>query len=118
MLFPTKRSHFFFNGYYYSRVDEVDRGCDGVTTCSHFMKILIVDFRERYINNFSDKRCFVLANIYFDKVNNRNTRKRCKTCPKLITKTERYLMSFFFFLVSFEDISPLFLVFLLLTLNK
>ena len=46
------------------------------------------------------------AKIYFFKVNNRNTRKMCK-----IRRSD-------VFIVHFEHISHLFLVFLLLTLNK
>ena len=49
------------------------------------------------------------ANIYLFKINNRNTRKRCKTCSKLTINV---------LIVNFEHISYLFLVFLLLTLKK
>ena len=49
------------------------------------------------------------AKIYFFKVNNRNTRKRYEICSKLTIKT---------FIVNFEHILYLFLVFLLLILNK
>ena len=45
------------------------------------------------------------AGNYMFKVNNRNTRTRCETCSKL------------FFILNFEHISHLILVFLLLTLN-
>ena len=52
------------------------------------------------------------ANVYLFKVNNRNTRKRCKVYSKLIKTPERrqwlVLVSLLFFL----------LLFLLLTLNK
>ena len=55
------------------------------------------------------------ANIYLFKVNNGNTRKRYEICSKLtITTPERHLYLF----VNFEHVSYLFLVILLLTLNK
>ena len=52
-----------------------------------------------------------LAYIYLFKVNNTNTRKRCEICSKLTIKTPEVI-------VNFEHVSHLFLVFLLLTLNK
>ena len=60
------------------------------------------------------------ANIELFKNNNRKTRKRCEICSKLTIKTpqrckcRRSGISF----VNFEHISQLFLVVLLLTLNK
>ena len=48
------------------------------------------------------------------KVNNRNTRTRCEICSKLTIKTWCYGV----FIVNFEHISHLVLVFLLLTLSK
>ena len=50
------------------------------------------------------------------KVNNRNTRTRCEICSKLTIKTpeRRYGV----FIVNFEYISHLVLVFLLLTLSR
>ena len=58
--------------------------------------------------------------IYLFKVNNRNTRTGCEICSKLIIKTpEQYhLCRSSAFIVNFEHISHLFLVFPLLTLNK
>ena len=60
------------------------------------------------------------ANIYLFKVNNRNTRKMCEICSKLKIKTpERRQRSLSgVFIVDFEHILHLFLVFLLLILNK
>ena len=83
------------------------------------------------------------ANIYMFKVNNTNTRNRCKMCSKLTVKIpgqchtyaevrfqwscfatllkSNFTMdvkSFWYFIVNFEHISHLSLVFLLLTLNK
>ena len=60
------------------------------------------------------------ASIYLFKVNNRNTRKRCETCSKLTIKTteRRQWSCSGVFIVNFEYIWHLFLLFLLLTLNK
>ena len=60
------------------------------------------------------------AGIYLFKVNNRNTRTTCEICSKLTIKTpERcYWRSSGVFIVNFEHISYLVLVFLLLTLSK
>ena len=60
------------------------------------------------------------AGIYLLKVNNRNTRTRCEICSKITIKIpERChpMASFGIFIVNFEYISNLVLVFLLLTLN-
>ena len=78
--------------------------------------------------------CYFLSqpNIYLFKVNNRNTRARCKICLKLTIKTQENVIDcsvmsscqmtssgcFFCWFVSFEHISPLVLVFLLLSLNR
>ena len=59
----------------------------------------------------------IAANIYYFKVNNKNPRKRCEICSKLIIKTPERRRSGDF-IVNFEHISHLFLAFLLLTLNK
>ena len=62
----------------------------------------------------------VNANIYLLKVNNRNAGKKCKTCPDLTVKTpgQRQQHHSDVFIVNSEYISRLFLLFLLLTLNK
>ena len=63
---------------------------------------------------------FYPANIYLFKVNNRNIRKRCKICLMLTIKTlerSNWRRSDDF-IVDFEYISRLFVVFLFLTLNK
>ena len=54
------------------------------------------------------------------KVNNRNTRTRCEICSKLTIKTpeRRQWRRSGVFIVNFEHISYLALVFLLLTLNR
>ena len=57
---------------------------------------------------------------YILKVNNRNTRARCEICSKLTIKTpERdYWRRSGVFIVNFEHISHLVLVFLLLTFSR
>ena len=56
---------------------------------------------------------------YTFKVNNRKTRTRCEICPKVAIKTpERRRHRSAVFIVNFEHISHLVLVFLLLTLSK
>ena len=54
------------------------------------------------------KRSHILAGIYLLKVNNRNTRARCEMCSELTINV---------FIVNFEHILHLVLVFLMLTLN-
>ena len=57
--------------------------------------------------------------IYMFKVYNRNIRKMCEICSKLKIKTpERRRRRSGVFIVNFEYISHLLLVFLLLTLNN
>ena len=59
------------------------------------------------------------AGSYMFNVNNRNTRARCEICSKLTIKTpeQHHLRRSGVFIVNFEHISRLALVFLLLTLN-
>ena len=59
--------------------------------------------------------------VYLFKVNDRNTRKRCESYSKLTIKSppkRRQERHFGVFIVHFEHILHLFLVFLFLTLNK
>ena len=60
------------------------------------------------------------ANIYLFKVNNRNTKKRCEFYSKLTIKTpeRRQWCRSAVYIVNFEHIPHLFLVFLFLILNK
>ena len=55
------------------------------------------------------------AGIYLLKVNNRNTRTTCEICSKLTIKISLLISGIF--IVNFEHVSHLVLVFLLLTLN-
>ena len=59
-----------------------------------------------------------LASIYLSKVNNRNTRKKCEICSKLTIKILERRRHCCVFIVNFDHISHLFLVFSLLNLNK
>ena len=60
------------------------------------------------------------ADNYMFKLNNKNTRTRCEICSKLTTKTpeRRNWRRPGVFVVNFEHISHLVLVFLLLTLSR
>ena len=60
------------------------------------------------------------AGNYMFKVNNRNSRTRCETCSKLTIKTpeRRHCHRSDVFIVNFEHISYLVLVFLLLNLSR
>ena len=98
-------------------------------TFSPFSNVCIVDFEQvnicwlstealiHIINHLGD---LVPANIYLFKVNNRSTRKRCEICSKFTIKTpeRRHRRRSGVFVVNFEHISCLFLLLLLLTLNK
>ena len=60
------------------------------------------------------------ASNYIIKVKNRNTKTRCEICSKLTIKTpeRRQWRHFAVFIVNFEHISQLILVFLLLALRR
>ena len=64
-------------------------------------------------------RCIPAVDYMF-KVNTRNTRARCEICSKFTIKIpqRRHWRCFSVFFVNFEQISHLFLVFLLLTLSR
>ena len=66
------------------------------------------------------RRSTIPANIYLLKVNIRSTRTRCEICPKLTIKIpeRRHWCRSGIFIVNFEHISHLVLVFILLTLNR
>ena len=58
------------------------------------------------------------ANIYLFTVNNGNLRRTREICPKLTIKTPEQRRRSGVFIVNFDHISHLFLLFLLLTLNN
>ena len=61
----------------------------------------------------------ILVCIYLFKVNNGNTRTMCEVCSKLTIKTPEWrLRCSGFFIINFEHISHLVLVFLSLTLSR
>ena len=73
----------------------------------------------RMMHNLDAFLHYCPAGIYLLKVNNRNTRTRCEICSKLTIKIpeRRHKRRSGVFIVNFEHISHLVLVFLLLTLN-
>ena len=91
-----------------------------------------VEFEQVFLNRAVDNLKFKLLILLLPciqlnpahnnmlKVNNRNSRKRCEICSKLTIKTpERHQWRRSgVFIATFEHISHLFLVFLLLTLNR
>ena len=76
-------------------------------------KFLLLHFRF-FISSYKN-----LANNYFLKINNRNTRKRREICSKLTKKHQNDVnwRRFVVFIVNSEHIVHLFQLFLLLTLN-
>ena len=84
--------------------------------------VFLCDFKQvlfsgRYCNIYMNK--FVPAGIYLPKVNNRNIRVRYEICSKLTIKTPEpsHWRRSEVFIVNFEHISHLVLVFLFLTFN-
>ena len=69
------------------------------------------------ISKIQKRNLQLRAGIYLLKVNNRNNRARCEMCSKLTIKTPELRRPFGVFIVNFEYISHILLVFLLLTLN-
>ena len=74
--------------------------------------------KNKNLTYFSKR--YIPAGIYVFKVNNGNTKIRCEICSKITIKTPQgcHWHCPGVFIVNFEDISHLVLVFLLLTLNK
>ena len=103
----------------------INWGVAGYTPKSCLMHIIDFFKLESHKNNKSQaNRCVETythpAGIYLHKVNNRSHRTRCEICSKLTIKKpeRRYWCRSGIFMVNFEHISHLVLVFLLLTLNK
>ena len=88
-------------------------------------KVLILEFSLKFMKIIyevcrdAEKSSYLPSRIYLLKVNNKNTRTRCEICSKLTIKTpeRRNWRGSGVFIVTFEHISHLVLVFLLLTLN-
>ena len=96
--------------YYWSKI--------GVVNQLHMGNLDVIRFVRLWVGKNS-LRTHTPANISLFKVNKRYTRKNCEICSKLITKTPewRHWRRSGVFIVNFEHISHLFLVYLLLTLN-
>ena len=81
-----------------------------VSGCRLLIVVILLSFRNRFVEEID---CYPAGNNIF-KVNNRNTKTKCEICSKLTIKIpERRI-----FIVNFEHISYLVLVFLLLTLSR
>ena len=94
--------------YYPNNIDGLEK-----LSVSEEINIFIVIF----IITTSKPLLVLSGNIYLFKVNSRNTRKNFEICSNLSVKASEWRRSGVF-IVNFEHISHLFLVFLLLTLNK
>ena len=62
----------------------------------------------------------MVVSFYFTQVSDRNTRKKCEICLELTIETlePRHWRRYGVFIFSFEHVSHLFIVLLLVTLNK
>ena len=78
-----------------------------------FSRYFPVNLLELILENTN----FFLVNIYLFKVSNKTTRKKCEICLMLTIKTPEQCHSDVF-IVNFEHTLHLFLVFLLLHLNR
>ena len=93
---------------------------------SHFRKqTILIYYPKNFFSKKSKLSCLWIKSLEpagknMFKVNNRNTRKRCEICSKLTIKTPewRHWRRSGVFIVNFEHISHVLLVFLLLTLIK
>ena len=92
-------------------------------SCTNNMEIdrhneiyLRVIYSNHHLRNYL-KRIAPPTDIYLLKAINRNTRRRCEIFPKLTIKTLERRRRSGVFIVNFEHISHLVLVFLLLILN-
>ena len=84
--------------------------------CRLFLQILILAHNLSIL--ITDHRlCRTPSGIYLLKVNNRNTRTRCEICSRLTTPERRWRLCGVF-IVNFEHISHLVLMFLLLTYRR
>ena len=78
----------------------------------HLFNIILIFSLMWPPNDVLSHRRLYPAGIYLLKFNNRNTKTRCEICSKLTIKTQGA------FIVNFEHLSHLNLVFLLLTLES
>ena len=84
-----------------------------------FMKTKRYNGASQINSSIKTKDYSIPVVIYLLKVNNRNTRRRCEICSKLTVKTQEQSQwrRFCVFIVNFEHISDLVLVFPSLSLN-
>ena len=86
-----------------------------MVNCEHishlFLGFLLLSLNKLMLAEYVLEQTFPTS-IYLLKSNNKNTGTRCETCSKLTIKTPAV------FIVNFEHISHLVLVFLLLTLSR
>ena len=94
-----------------------DQSVEPFWNSGHF-KLALINLTWPVFNRVKREICFP-DGIYLLKVNNRNTRTRCEICLKLTIKIPQrhHWRRSGIFIVNFEYISHLVLVFLLLTLN-
>ena len=87
-----------------------------VSGCRLLIVVILLSFRNRFVEEID---CYPAGNYIF-KVNNRNTKTKCEICSKLTIKIpeRRHWRRSGIFIVNFEHISYLVLVFLLLTLSR
>ena len=102
------------------KCQELFKGCKNVKMHTFFHKIIFLKLKQMYGKFF--KKHFP-SKILLLQSNNRNTIKRCGICSKLPIKTSerrhwRHWCRYGVFIVNSEHIPHLFLVFLLLALNK
>ena len=99
--------------YIYLKKSQVQNSLH-VTLQRLFRKVMKTLQRPHYFSKHGNP-----VGIYLLKINNRNTRTRSEICSKFTKKTpeRRPQRRYGVFIVNFENISQLVLVFLLLTLN-
>ena len=120
------------------RLSSIEIPSNIIVSYSKWIEIIKVYFNKKLqigINEPPESASddWISASIYLLKGNNRNTRKRCQLCLKLTIKTPiwrcwRYMricqlwacftLFYSVFIVNFEHVSHLFLLFLSLTLNQ
>ena len=85
-----------------------------------YVTVSIITYRVIYLSRWELIPAIPASFHYLLRINDRNTTTRCQICSKLTIKTPkgRQWRRSSVFMVSFEHVSQLALVFLLLTLNK
>ena len=90
--------------------------------CMQFVEVVDIRYNSSalYPKNANKKTplWFIPADNYMFKINNKNTWAKCEICSKLTIKNSFIFHLSGAFIVNFENISHLVLVFLLLTLSR